>query len=122
MALTPKQEKFAQEVASGKSQADAYRAAYSCEKSKPQTVQQKAYELMKVGDVSARVRELQGQLSAKSLWTREDSVRTLIEVLTDGEVRPNDKIAATKVLNDMHGYNAPIKTEGKDELTIRVID
>lgn len=27
MSLTPKQEKFAQEVASGKSQADAYRAA-----------------------------------------------------------------------------------------------
>ena len=28
MSLTPKQEKFAQEVASGKSQADAYREAY----------------------------------------------------------------------------------------------
>ena len=30
MSLTPKQEKFAQEVASGKSQSDAYRAAFDC--------------------------------------------------------------------------------------------
>lgn len=42
MSLTPKQEKFAQEVASGKSQADAYLAAFNCAKSKPETVIQSA--------------------------------------------------------------------------------
>jgi phage terminase small subunit len=58
MALTIKQEAFAQAVASGKSQADAYRAAYSADKMKPETVQNKAHVLMKDGEVTARVAEL----------------------------------------------------------------
>ena len=38
--LTPKQERFAQEVASGKSQADAYRAAFDVNVgTKPETIQ-----------------------------------------------------------------------------------
>lgn len=53
--LTPQQEKFAQEVASGKSHANAYRAAYKADKMKPGTVQNNAYMLMKRRDISARV-------------------------------------------------------------------
>jgi len=44
--LTPKQEKFAQSVASGKSQADAYRMAYNAENMKDETVWARASELM----------------------------------------------------------------------------
>lgn len=58
MKLTAKQEAFAQAVASGKSQADAYRVAYNAGKMKPETVQNKAYVLMKDGEVAARVAEL----------------------------------------------------------------
>lgn len=122
MALTPKQEKFAQCVSDGMSQADAYRAAYSCAASKSETVQKRASELMSDRAVSGRVAELRASLAAKALWTREDSVRTLIEVLGDAEARHSDKIAATKVLNEMHGFNAPIKSEANDQLTVRVID
>ena len=111
MSLTPKQEKFAQEVASGKSQADAYRAAFNCEKSKPQTVIENASRLMADSNVSARVEELKAQLSEKALWTREDSVRILSEIATDAEASRKDKTGAIKVLNEMHGYNAPKKIE-----------
>lgn len=57
--LTPKQEAFAQAVASGKSQSDAYRAAYTVrESTKPETVNQAASRLMADSNVSARVEEL----------------------------------------------------------------
>lgn len=56
--LTSKQEKFCHGVVQGLSQADAYRAAYDAGNMKPETVQNKAYQLMSRGDVRARVEEL----------------------------------------------------------------
>jgi len=118
MSLTPKQEKFAQEVASGKSQADAYRAAFDCKRSKPESVIQSASRLMADINVSSRVQELKAQLSEKALWTREDSVRILAEIATDAEASRKDKTAAVRVLNDMHGFNAPQKVEHSGGVTI----
>ncbi len=105
--LTSKQENFAQAVASGMTQADAYRSAYDAEKMKPETIQSKASVLMAHGMVRARVQELQAELANKSLWTREQSVKVLVGVIGDGESRAGDKISAVKVLNDMQGFNAP---------------
>jgi hypothetical protein len=57
--LTPKQEAFAQAVASGMSQSDAYRAAYKVrESTKPETVNQQASRIMADRKVAARVDEL----------------------------------------------------------------
>ncbi len=59
MALTSQQEKFAQLVASGKTQADAYRGAYNVgEKTKVETIHNKASALMRIDEVRARVEEL----------------------------------------------------------------
>lgn len=106
MSITPKQEKFAQEVANGKTQADAYRAAYSCEASKPETVQKRASELMADGAVKGRVEELREKLTNKALWTREMSVIALTSALANAE-KPTDTVAVVKELNAMHGFNAP---------------
>ena len=75
MSITPKQEKFAQEVASGKSQADAYRAAFDCAKSKPETIIKRASELMTSGEVSGRVKELQGRSASRAELTAERVLR-----------------------------------------------
>lgn len=125
MSLTPKQEKFAQEVAGGKSQAEAYRAAFNCAKSKPETVIQSASRLMADPNISARVEQLKAQLSEKALWTREDSVRILAEIAKDKEASRKDKTGAIKVLNEMHGFNAPQKVEHSGTVTAitrRVVD
>lgn len=106
MALTPKQEKFAQEVASGKTQADAYRAAYS-NNMKPETIIQAASRMMANSNVNARVDELKKELAEKQLWTREMSVEVLRQIALDAEATNGEKTAATKELNVMHGYNAP---------------
>lgn len=118
MSLTSKQEKFAQEVASGKSQADAYRAAFNCAKSKPETVQAHASRLMADGKVSARVSELKAQLSEKALWTREDSVQILSTIARDEKASRRDRTQAVKVLNDMHGFDAPKKFEHSGSVTV----
>lgn len=78
MALTPKQEAFATEVASGKSQADAYRAAYNAENMKPPTVQKRASELMARGDIAGRVAELRKPIADKAQMTLESHLRDLM--------------------------------------------
>ena len=103
--LTAKQEAFAQAIASGKTQADAYRSAYDAETMKDATVWSKASVLMADGKVAARVEELRKGLEKKELWTREMSVKALIGAYKDGN--PTAKIAAVKELNAMHGFNAP---------------
>lgn len=106
MALTPKQEKFAQCVADGMTQADAYRAAYSAGGMKAETIQKKACGLMAQGKVRGRVDELKQALEDKGLWTREQSVQVLRDVAQTA--RPGERVSAIKELNLMHGFNAPI--------------
>lgn len=120
--ITAKQEAFAQAIADGMTQADAYRHAYDVgADTKPETIWSKASELMADGKVSGRVKELKEQLSAKQLWTREKSVAALERALTMAEdnAKPTEVTAVIKELNAMHGFNAPSKiaftdTDGKD--------
>lgn len=111
MTLTAKQEAFCQAVASGMNQSDAYRSAYDAENMKAETVQSKACLLMAEGKVRARVDSLKQSLSEKSEWTRLDSVLTLRAIAESAEAKDSDKTGAVKVLNEMHGFNAPTKHE-----------
>lgn len=107
--LTAKQEAFAAAVASGKTQADAYRLAYDADNMKESTLWSNASRLMADSKVAARVEDLRKQLENKQLWTREMSVKALIGAYKAGN--PTAKIAAVKELNAMHGFNAPTKLD-----------
>lgn len=110
MSLTPKQEKFAQCVADGMTQADAYRAAFNVGvNTKAETTIKRAGELMRDGAISGRVFELREKLTQKALWTREKSVEALLEAYQEGN--GSVKVAAVKELNAMHGFNAPQKID-----------
>ena len=109
MALTAKQEAFAQAVASGMTQADAYRHAYDCEGSNEQTIYDEASDLMRHPEVGPRVKFLKDELACAALWSRLDSVQTLAEIAKGEETRANEKVAAIKELNAMHGFNEPSK-------------
>ena len=65
MALTAKQQKFAQLIAAGANQADAYRGAYSTGNMKAATVVNNAHNLMKNSDVSAMISELSAKVIDK---------------------------------------------------------
>ena len=111
MALTAKQEAFAQAIADGMNQSDAYRSAYNAGKMKPESVQQTASRLMDDLKVSSRVAELKQAIADKGLWTRERSVKALAAIADGSEAKANEIVAAIKELNSMHGFNAPTKQE-----------
>ena len=114
--LTHQQEAFAQAVASGKSQAEAYRTAYPKSlRWKPDSVWNKASALMADVRVSARVDAIRTEINELGLWSRERSVRALVAVIDSAE-KGGEVVAAVKELNAMHGFNAPQKIEHSGEI------
>ena len=109
--LTAKQEAFAQAIADGLGQADAYRMAYDAESMKDSTIYSKASVLMSDGKIAARVAELKAQVADKQLWTREMSVKGLIQAyrIAQEAKTSTGMTAAVKELNVMHGFNEPTK-------------
>jgi len=81
MAITAQQEKFCQFVISGLNQSDAYRAAYSCGKMKDKTINNRAYELMKNGDVAGRISELRSPVVKKLQYTLEKAMEEAEDAL-----------------------------------------
>jgi len=112
MALTPKQERFAQEVAQGKTQADAYRAAFNVKPTtKPESVQVNASQLMSNTNVAQRVAELKAAVAERVVWTMADSLNVLSTIAKgiDQDAKPSDKVNAVKAINAMIGLDAPSK-------------
>jgi hypothetical protein len=115
--LTPKQEAFAQALAGGKTQADAYREAFNVRPTtKNETTQNDASKLMTKPEVYTRVEELKTQLSEKLLWTREDSLRTLIAVINAPDNAGNI-ISSVQAINKMQGFDAAEKHEHSGSVT-----
>ena len=109
--LTAKQEAFAQGIADGLGQGDAYRMAYDAEGMKDSTVYSKASIMMNDGKIRARVDELKSMVVEKQLWTREMSVKGLIQAyrIAQDAKTSTGMTAAVKELNVMHGFNEPTK-------------
>lgn len=107
--LTAKQEAFAQALADGLSQAEAYRLAYDAENMGEQTLWNEASKLAAHNEVSLRVAELKQAIAERALWSREMSVKALVQAYKEGS--GSVKVAAVKELNAMHGYNEPAKVE-----------
>lgn len=84
MAITSQQEKFAQSVASGMNQSDAYRSAYKVGKfTKIETINNSAYRLMNNPDINARVEELRKPIITAAqitLKTHLDDLESLREL------------------------------------------
>jgi len=75
MKLTAKQELFAQLVAQGKSQADAYREAYGAKKMKEQSVWQRASQVAANVKVASRVAELKEHALKRHVLVVDDVLR-----------------------------------------------
>jgi len=92
--MTPKQERFAQEVASGKTQADAYRVAFNVRPgTKPESVQQNASRIMANVKVASRVAELRAPVAQKAQITLESHLADL-QMLRDRAMESNQIAAA----------------------------
>ena len=121
--LTAKQEAFAQAIADGLGQADAYRMAYDSEGMKDSTVYSKASIMMSDGKIRARVDELKSMVVEKKLWTREMSVKGLIQAyrIAQDAKTSTGMTAAVKELNVMHGFNEPTKLSITGNMVTRIV-
>jgi hypothetical protein len=120
--LTAKQELFAQCIADGMGQADAYRTAYDAEGMKDSTIHPKASRMLSEGKIRARVDELKAMVVEKQLWTREMSVKGLIQAyrIAQDAKTSTGMTAAVKELNVMHGFNEPTKLSITGNLVTRI--
>ena len=108
--LNPRHERFAQLVAEGKTQADAYRETY------PQSKRWKADSIHgRASKVNAmvlpRVRELQAELAKRSNITKEEVVAYLSNVVRGPENSFGSKLAAIEQLAKLLGWYTPQKME-----------
>lgn len=125
VVLTQKREKFAQGIYKGLSQRKAYREAYpSSRKWKDRTVDTKASELAKNGEVMARIAELRKKeekaIIDKKVWDFDTAAKSLgwivyesqRDIKAKGIRGANSKafIDAVKELNDMYGYGVERKS------------
>ncbi len=88
--LTIKQENFCQKYSECGNASEAYRFAYSCGNCTDEVVWVKASELLKIGKVSVRVKELREALATKAQLKKEDKLVMLEEMLA---VRSSDYFA-----------------------------
>lgn len=78
--LTAKQEEFCKGIIEGKSQADAYRSAYSCKRMSDKTIWENASRLMADSKVLARVQELRDQIAKASIMTAQERLELLSRI------------------------------------------
>lgn len=81
MALTPKQEVFAQSIVSGMNQSDAYRSAYNVKPgTKPVSVNVAASKLMADPNIALMVAELREPVVKKAQMTLESHLDDLLRL------------------------------------------
>ena len=121
--LTAKQEAFAQGIADGLGQADAYRMAYDSNTASDGSIYVQASNLMKNSKVALRIDELKSQVVEKQLWTREMSVKGLIQAyrIAQDAKTSTGMTAAVKELNVMHGFNEPTKLSITGNMVTRIV-
>ena len=101
--LTTKQELFAQKIAEGMSQADAYRSAYSCKNMSDNAIYREASLLADNPNVAQRLKELRDMAAKPSIMSAQKRKEWLTEVINNPEVDINARLRASDQLNKMEG-------------------
>ena len=121
--LTPKQEKFAQCVASGMTQADAYRNAYNASKMNNESIIKKASELMKESHISGRVGELSKPAIEKAKVTAERVIAEIARIAffdvkelynDDGTLKEIAQLDS-EITRAIHSTKNRIEKQGQDK-------
>lgn len=110
--LTNKQEKFVKELIKGKTQRQAYYAAYpNSKKWKNENVDAKASNLFKIDKIKTRYQQLQKNANDKAIMSSIERKKWLTNILLKKDIRLNDKLKAIDILNKMDGeYITKIET------------
>ena len=128
--LTPKREKFCQEMAKLGNQRQAYKKAYNCKNMKNETIDNNAYMLMQNSEVRARLKELSEKTKTKNIADAQEIQEFLTKIMRGQEVEqvpmmsddglviaektvtPKDRLKAGETLAKMTGcFDIKVKVE-----------
>lgn len=101
--LTPKQEKFIQNIIKGMSQRQAYRDAFNPDNTSDKTVDEKACRLFNEDKIQARYSDLIKELETEAIMTALEKRKLLKELALDKENSVNDRLKALDIDNKMAG-------------------
>lgn len=119
--LTAKQERFAQNIIKGMSQADAYRSAYPNQRMSDKTVWEAASRLMANDKVVARLTELRGHLAKDTIMSAQKRLEWLTELIGNEEAVTGDKLKAIDIMNKMQGeYVQKVQAEVTNAVNISI--
>lgn len=101
--LTPKQEKFVQGIIEGKSQADAYRSAYSAKNMSDNAIYREASLLMSSPKITQRLNELRNDMITPAIMSAQERLKWLTGLVNSEEETTADKLKACEIMNKMTG-------------------
>lgn len=84
--LTEKQERFVQGIIEGKSQAEAYRSAYNCEKMSDNAIYREASLLIDAPKVAQRIKEIREQMMKPTIMSAQQRLEYLTRVINGEEL------------------------------------
>lgn len=117
--LTPKQEKFCHAIVDGKSQAEAYKEAYSTKNMADSTVYQEASRLMDNPNISARIAELRERIDNKLVMSAKKRAEKLTEFINNDD--PSIAMKAIDILNKMTGeYVQKVEASVEQEIEVNI--
>ena len=134
--LTPKQEKFIQNIVSGMSQRQAYKDSYNAENMTDESIDVEACKLFNDTKVSQRYQELMKKLEDEAIMTAKERMIWLSDVVKgkvkhtsyggngeeyENEAYISDKLKAIDTLNKMSGeYVTKVEANVDTDLTINI--
>ena len=124
--MTQKQENFCLAYIKTGNASEAYRQAYNAEKMKPESINNKAYEVMQNVDITSRIKELRDiatQSAIMSVSERKELLTKIAQNVTydkEGNAGFNDATKAIDLLNKMDGiYIQKNQTEISGEVGVK---
>ena len=75
--LTPKQQKFVDNIVSGKNPSEAYRQAYNTETKNPITIKTSAQKILRKPYISTTIEEKKAKIEEELIYTAKDSFANL---------------------------------------------
>ena len=119
--MTPKQQLFAQMVASGQPLSDAYRTAYVAKAMKASSIHVEASRIMKLKPVQKKVASLVAesdkQIVKDRIAKREEVLEELTRLMQEAQPSDTPKIRAAELLGKHHGIFAERVVIGPPEKT-----
>ncbi len=122
--MTPKQEKFCQAYVETGNASEAYRQAYDAENMKPQTINQRAHDLMENGKIAVRIEALMAAARERHDITMDNITGQLMQdrgyAIKFGQA--GAAVSASVAIAKLHGLMVDKREDVTDRRTVNEID